>query len=221
MSTLVRMAHLVWDWNGTLLDDLSLVVSATNAALATAGAGPITPDHHRRHFRRPVSDYYADVLRRPLSPNEFARLDRTFHDTYRRGFATCLMTSDALAAMAAWRGTQSLLSMWFHAELVPAIDRYGLTSSFLRVDGNRSTLGGDRKAEHLATHLDELALTGPSVVLIGDSVDDAEAAAYVGARCVLYSGGFTDVERLCAAGVPVADTLLAAVTLAAEIGEDS
>ena len=50
--------------------------------------------------------------------------------------------------------------------------------------------------------------------LIGDALDDAAAAASVGADCVLYSGGLTHPENLAAAGVPVADTLAAAVALA-------
>jgi phosphoglycolate phosphatase-like HAD superfamily hydrolase len=50
-------------------------------------------------------------------------------------------------------------------------------------------------------------------VLIGDSVDDAEAAASVGAGAVLYSGGFTHVDKLRAVGVPVVDTLHEAVAL--------
>src|SRR5437762_14038681 len=45
---------------------------------------------------------------------------------------------------------------------------------------------------------------GPDSVLIGDSVDDAHAADAVGAGCVLYSGGFTDSERLRATGKLVA-----------------
>jgi phosphoglycolate phosphatase-like HAD superfamily hydrolase len=105
--------------------------------------------------------------------------------------------------------------MWFHTELVPTVDRYGLTSYFARVDGLRAHVGGGSKAPHLAAHLVALGLDGADCVLIGDSVDDAEAAASVGARCVLYTGGFTDPGRLRGCGVPVATTLAEAVTLAA------
>ncbi|MCW6005887.1 HAD hydrolase-like protein [Micromonospora sp. CPCC 205371] len=206
--------HLVWDWNGTLLDDLSLVVSATNAAFASVEGPVVTPDEHRRDFRRPVVDYYIGALGRPVDEVEFARLDKIFHESYRMGLATCGLTADALTAMRAWAGTQSLLSMWFHEELVPTIETYGLTPMFNRVDGLRSTVGGDLKAGHLQRHLVELGIAGESVVLIGDSVDDAHAAASVGAACVLYTGGFTDPERLRAVGVPVADTLTEAVALA-------
>ncbi|GHJ46260.1 phosphatase [Catellatospora sp. TT07R-123] len=210
--------HLVWDWNGTLLDDLHLVVAATNAAFATVPgpAGPVSVSvhEHRRDFRRPINEYYGQVLGREVSRAEFAVLDQVFHDSYRTSLTTVALAADALAAMAAWQGTQSLLSMWFHHELVPLVDRYALTSKFLRVDGLRENTDGGFKAIHLKRHLAELSMDGANVVMIGDSIDDADAAASVGARCVLYSGGLTDPDRLRAYGVPVADSLLDAVTVA-------
>ena len=212
------MPHLVWDWNGTLLDDLTLVVMATNASLAVYGAAPVSAEEHRRDFRRPIIDYYSHVLGRPLDRMDFARLDKAFHQAYADGLLGCPLSVGALEALAGWAGTQSLLSMWFHEELVPTVTRYGLDRYFARVDGLRDVIGGGSKAPHLAAHLAALGLDGPDCVLIGDSIDDAEAALSVGARCVLYTGGFTDERRLRAVGVPVAASLADAVLLAAADG---
>ena len=206
--------HLVWDWNGTLLDDLSLVVSATNSAFTAVGGRPVDADEHRSRFRRPVAEFYAEVLERAVDDEEFGRLDRIFHDAYRMGLTSMTLAADATAAITSWPGTQSLLSMWFHDELVPAVETYGLAGVFTRVDGLRTEVGGHLKAGHLAEHLAGLGLTGEQVVLIGDSLDDAAAADSVGGRAVLYSGGFTDPVRLRASGYPVADTLVEAVALA-------
>ena len=208
------MAHLVWDWNGTLLDDLWLVVEATNASLAVCGGGPVTAEEHRRDFRRPIIEYYAGVLGRAVDAEEFSRLDKAFHETYRTGLHRCALTVDAMEAVAAWSGTQSLLSMWFHDELVPTVDRYGLSTRLSRVDGLRGHVNGMPKAPFLASHLAEQGLSGGDCVLIGDSIDDADAAAAVGARVVLYAGGFTDEARLRATGHPVARSLSEAITLA-------
>jgi len=217
----VTRTHLVWDWNGTLLNDFELVVSATNHVLTTVGGPTVTGDEHRRHFVRPVADYYAALLGRAVDADEFEQLDAIFHDVYRAGLTTCALADDAVGAMRSWEGSQSLLSMWFHEDLVPAVSAFGLDGRFRRVDGVRVTLGGDRayKAGHLAAHLRSLELDGTSVVLIGDSIDDADAAESVGAVCVLYSGGFTDADRLRASGRPVADSLTEAVSLAAQVGQ--
>ncbi|HEX5740696.1 MAG TPA: HAD hydrolase-like protein [Pilimelia sp.] len=210
-----RRPHLVWDWNGTLLDDLALVISATNVAFASIGGPRISAHAHRRRFRRPIADYYGEVLGREVTAAEFAQLDQVFHDAYRRNLVDAALAADAERAMRAWPGSQSLLSMWFHDELVPVVRGYGLDGLLRRIDGLRHTVGGGHKREHLRAHLSALGLTGADVVLIGDSLDDADAAAAVGAACVLYAGGLTDPQLLHARGLPVADTLLAAVELAA------
>ncbi|MPZ26314.1 MAG: HAD hydrolase-like protein [Micromonosporaceae bacterium] len=206
--------HLVWDWNGTLLDDLSLVVDATNAAFAECGGPRIDADHHRRRFRRPIADYYAEVLGRPVGAAEFAQLNRVFHDAYQAGLP-CALTADADAALRAWPGSQSLLSMWFHDELMLAVAGHRLTEHFARIDGMRRPLDGavDHKSPYLADHLAAMRLPGAEVVLIGDTVDDARAAASTGTGCVLYAGGFTDPGQLRATGYPVADSLVDAVAL--------
>ena len=208
---------VIWDWNGTLLDDLTLVVSSSNSAFKAVGGRSVDTDEHRRVFRRPVAEFYAEILERAVDAEEFGRLDRIFHDAYRVGLTSTSLAADAKDAIRSWPGSQSLLSMWFHDELVPALDTYGLTGLFTRVDGLRTEVGGDLKAGHLARHLDELGVAGDDSVLIGDSLDDASAAASVGAACVLYTGGFTEPARLRASGVPVADTLVDAVALAREL----
>jgi phosphoglycolate phosphatase-like HAD superfamily hydrolase len=210
----VTAKHLVWDWNGTLLDDLHLVVSSTNRAFATVGGRDVEADEHRRAFRRPVAEFYADMLGRAIDDEEFGRLDRIFHDAYRLGLTDVSLAADAQTAIRTWPGSQSLLSMWFHSELVPAVEGYGLTGLFTRIDGLRAELGGGFKAAHLAAHLAELGVAGADTVLIGDSLDDAEAAESVGGRAVLYTGGFTHPARLRESGRPVADTLVEAVKMA-------
>lgn len=208
--------HLVWDWNGTLLDDLPVVVAATNTTFASVGGPAVTAQEHRRDFRRPIADYYAQVLGRAVDQEEFDRLNKIFHDAYQAMLPGCRLTADALDAIGSWPGTQSLLSMWHHDELVPTVEGYGLTGHFVRVDGLRYRLGSavDHKGPYLARHLSAQRLDPATVVLIGDTADDAHAAAAAGARCVLYSGGFSDPVQLRATGAPVVDTLVEAVTLA-------
>jgi phosphoglycolate phosphatase-like HAD superfamily hydrolase len=209
------VAHLVWDWNGTLLDDTPLVVAATNATLTSRGARPVTVEDYRREFSRPVPEYYGRVLGRPMAPDEFAALDEEFHAVYRAGVATVDLAADAREALAAWGGTQSLLSMFFHDDLVGAAARLGIAGAFARVDGLRAAVGGGPKAPHLVAHLAALGVPAGEVVLVGDTVDDAAAARAAGAAVVLYAGGITDEARLHATGVPVAPTLVGAVALAA------
>lgn len=209
--------HLIWDWNGTLLDDYELTLAANNAAFTSVGGVPMSGEDYRRLFRRPVQSYYAAVLGRELDESEFAGLDRTYHDAYEAQLADCRLVADAEEALASWSGSQSLLSMWYHDRLVPFVDRLGLTEHFVRVDGLKASVGGGGKAEHAARHLAEIGVAGSDCVMIGDTLDDAAAAAAVGAGCVLVTGGLTDPERLNATGLPIAEHLTEAVELAAQL----
>jgi phosphoglycolate phosphatase-like HAD superfamily hydrolase len=208
--------HVVWDWNGTLLDDLAVVVEAVNASIARYDAGPIDADGYRDRYQRPVKHFYDSLLGRDVGDDEWRAIDTYFHQRYRDGLDRVDLTADAVAALEAVRdvgATQSLLSMWWHEELVLAVDRHGLTSFFSRVDGNDHDAGAS-KADHLRRHVGSLGLPGRDVVAIGDSLDDALAARAVGVSCVMYDGGSHHRRELEASGLPVAGSLVAAVELA-------
>ncbi|HSV67446.1 MAG TPA: HAD family hydrolase [Mycobacteriales bacterium] len=210
--------HIVWDWNGTLLDDNHAVVAAVNAVCAAYGRAQVTLEEWRVIFFRPLDVCYERLLGRRLSTTDWARLDQIYHDAYAELVPTVRLAADAAAALTGWRaggGTQSLLSMWFHDDLVALVSDLGLAGYFARVDGLRQATGVGSKAAHLGTHLDALGLDPAEVTLIGDVVDDATAAASVGAGCVLLSTGITTRAALAEAGVPVVDSITAALALAA------
>jgi phosphoglycolate phosphatase-like HAD superfamily hydrolase len=207
-----RTAHLVWDWNGTLLADFHAVAAATRDLMREVGGPELSDDEQRRRFRRPIIDYYSELLDRALTAAEFAELDRRFHDHYDRRMAEAGLHADARAAIGAWRGTQSLLSMWFHDRLVPLVDSFGLTAHFTHVDGLRAEMASKRP--HLEAHLAAKGLDPADCVLIGDTADDGLAALAVGCRAVLFAGGFSHRSQLDGVGVPVVDTLTEAVRLA-------
>ena len=213
------MIHVVWDWNGTLVDDLPIVVESVNAALAAIGESSIGEDDYRQYFTRPVDQFYVRLLKRPISDQEWSTLDRVFHEHYSGALDRVPFTADALSAIGdvevrGW--TQSILSMWWEEDLTACVERRGLAERMRLVQGNRNDAGGE-KAAHLLLHLSDLDIDAGSVVMIGDSLDDAAAAGVVGTACVLYDGGSHHRDHLEGAGVPVADTLAAAVLVAAQL----
>jgi phosphoglycolate phosphatase-like HAD superfamily hydrolase len=210
------VSHVVWDWNGTLLDDNDAVLAGVNAVCETFGRSPVDLARWRAIYRRPLVDCYADLLGRRLGEQDWAALDRSYHDTYRALLHTCRLAPgvpDELHRWAAAGRGQSLLSMWFHDELVPLVTEYRLAELFGRIDGLRVQVGGGSKAEHLETHLAAQELDPADVVLIGDVLDDAVAAERAGARCVLVTTGMADPAALRAGGVPVTDSVAEALSL--------
>jgi phosphoglycolate phosphatase-like HAD superfamily hydrolase len=208
--------HIVWDWNGTLLDDLEIVVDAVNAGLAAVGWDRISVHDYRTHYTRPVRTFYERLAGRDVHDDEWRTIDRRFHDVYQdRTPQLARDATDALRMHAETGRSQSLLSMYPHADLIPLVEALAIADHFERIDGLRGESGGV-KAASLRAHLEGLSARG-SVVVIGDTPDDLFAASASGVGCVLYDGGSHHRADLESHGVPVASTLVEAVKLATQL----
>lgn len=208
--------HIVWDWNGTLLDDNEAVLVSVNQVCAGYGRDAITLDFWRETFSRPLVECYQRLLGRPLTMTDWAEIDKTYHEAYRAVLDTAVLATGVPVALRDWAeggGTQSLLSMWFHHELIPLVTEFGLLDYFARVDGLRVDTGGGGKAEHLVAHLAAQELDARDVVLIGDVVDDSDAAEAAGASCILVTTGMMTRRKLEATGRPVVDSIPEALAL--------
>lgn len=213
-------SHLVWDWNGTLLDDLPIVIEAVNRAIAPFGVNPIDATVYRDHYTRPVRHFYDRLFNRTVSDEEWLRLNTAFHETYFELASGVDLAPGAREAMTGLREagwTQSLLSMSPQDWLDGIVDRLGLTGLFEIVDGLSGPTGG-LKATHLEVHLEALEINGSQAVVVGDTPDDVAAARHVGAHPILFHGGSHHMEVLEAEGVPIAETILEAAGMAEEAG---
>jgi phosphoglycolate phosphatase-like HAD superfamily hydrolase len=205
----MRITHIVWDWNGTLFDDLSVVLAASNQALGMLGVPPLAVDEYRSTFRRPLTAFHEAILGRAPTPNEATALDEEFHDHYRRNRSTVTlapMAREALSTAAAHGIRQSLLSMWHHDELVELVADLGLTSMFHRVDGRRPGTG-TTKREALRAHLQAQRTEPHEVVVVGDAIDDALAGLDLGCQVLLVSEGSCHHEADLSRHAPVVSSV--------------
>jgi phosphoglycolate phosphatase-like HAD superfamily hydrolase len=207
--------HVVWDWNGTLFDDFRLILASADHACRSVGGPEVDEVLYRARFTRPVRAFYELILEREVDDELWGRIDAAFHEHYHAIMTTGSLAPDALAALATVQlggRTQSLLSMWHHDRLLPFATELGLAEHLVRIDGLRG-VGGGSKLPHLQAHLDALGLSGPDVLIVGDTLDDAHAGEAVGATVVLYAGGEHGPEALARSGLPVATTLMEAIRL--------
>lgn len=206
--------HVIWDWNGTLLADVHAVVDATAASLAVMGIEPgLDLERYRSTFRRPLREFYTDLVGRPVDDAEWARANAAFGSHYlgvEPGLPLADGASDALGRFADAGLGQSVLSMLAHDELHATLGRRGLHDWFARVDGDHHH-DGRSKAAALAAHLDALGLDPARVVLVGDTLDDAAATAAVGSACVLVAEHSTHHEADLRTVAPAVATLPEAV----------
>lgn len=212
----MRGRHVVWDWNGTLLDDLEIVVDAVNLSISAFGVGPISADDYRDHYTRPVRAFYDSLFGRLIADDEWSSLNTMFHDSYFR-FATNVELAPgahlALDMVEDAGLSQSLLSMSPQDWLDQIVARLGISTRLDLVDGLSGPTGG-LKALHLDEHLRALGLHGAEAIVIGDTPDDVAAARHVGAFPILFHGGSHHFGELLDEGVPIAETLVEAIEIA-------
>jgi len=203
----MRFRHIVWDWNGTLLDDTQAGVNAVNGMLAQRGLPLIGVPYYRDVFGFPVRDFYRTIGFR-LEQEDWDALARDFHDRFLADPAIRLH-KHAVATLEAFRQAgigQSILSASEQGILDAMLAGYGIAHYFDGVYGV-DNLYGHSKRELGRALLARLGLPPALVLLIGDSLHDYEVANELGTGCLLVSQGHQSHARLVQSGAPVLDDL--------------
>ena len=207
--------RLIWDWNGTLLDDVPAAVNALNRMLVKRGVSPVTIDRYRRRFGFPVRPFYAE-LGVDLDRWDWDEICEDFHSYIAEEPQS--IRGDAVAALrfamdCGFR--QCVLSALRQDLLECSLKKNALLEFFDLVYGVDNLDGASKlqRGRELVAALD--ADVG-NAVMIGDTLHDAEVAKELGIDCVLVSCGHQTPERLAAAGCPVVPTLSAAVDAVSE-----
>ncbi|MFF2747823.1 HAD family hydrolase [Kitasatospora sp. NPDC058048] len=212
-TTTAARIRIVWDWNGTVRDDLGDHVAALNATLPALGGRPVSVDTYRSQHRVPIRSFYDHLLGRSISDEEWATNDAAFLAVLdQRPVQLRSGVRQVMLGLRARGIRQSLLSLAPHERLLHEVQQVGISQLLDRIDG-RIGPSVSTKAPALAAHL---AALGPDidpahVIVIGDSADDAVAARAVGAVPVLHTGGLHCPQRLATDGAPLVDTLAEAV----------
>jgi phosphoglycolate phosphatase len=198
------VAHIRWDWNGTLLQDAELGRSIMNGMLARRQLPLLTRERYREILTFPIIEYYR-MAGIDLARESFDTLAVEYVAAYEAGWRACTLepgVEDVVRRAADAGITQSILSANRHDRLLEQLRYYGLTDFFVRIEGISDDLAYGK--EHLAQgHMASLGVPADSAVYIGDTLHDAQSAQAMGCRCVLVSWGHQSEARLAAAGVPL------------------
>lgn len=208
------MDFVLWDWNGTLLDDRWLAVRSANRLLAHRGMPLLTEETYAEAFGFPVRDYYA-LLGFDFDVEPFDDLSQEYVAEYERDIGECALQPGALETvdrLAALGFSQAVLSASHLGFLDEALRRFGLRDRFVDLAGlgDRNAYG---KTDAGIALMARLGADPARTVLLGDTLHDAEVAQVLGCACVLFASGHQTRARLAGAGVPVVDRLPDAVPL--------
>ncbi len=201
-------AHIIWDWNGTLLNDLNLCLEIINNLLIKNRLPSVSLANYLEIFGFPVRDYYQNIGF-DFDKESFEDISTEFITAYEKGRPTCLLmpgTRETLEHLSSTGYTQSILSASKQTYLNDAVLDYRIKEYFISINGldNHHAAGKFDLAKEFMKAQD---LIPNSVLLVGDTLHDAEIAASLEVDCWLIPNGHQSRQRLESAGVPILDSL--------------
>lgn len=202
-----KYTHIIWDWNGTLLNDISASLASVNDMLDMRGMPHINIDFYKECIGVPIRKFYDRVF--DMEKEDYSIIIKQYNEGYLRHLADCGLTDGAREAIERFKKCgmhQAVVSSSNNDQLCANIKKYGLDGSFDAVLGSADFYAGS-KIERAKDYLAETGGESVKTLVIGDLEHDADMAKELGADCVLLTSGHEHILRLERAGVPLIDDL--------------
>lgn len=195
-QSLAGYASIIWDWNGTLIDDLELTLELIGQVCVAHGLEAPSVERHRDLFCFPVRDYY-EALGVDLTRHCFEELTAKWLRRYNECLdrLTLFPETKPLLEYLSRDTSQFILSALPQIYLDVVVERYELQNVFNGVYGlphAKADCKLERGRELLRTH--EVDRT--SCILVGDTAHDFEVAQELGIDILLVADGHQSYERL-------------------------
>ncbi len=202
--------HIIWDWNGTLLDDVQLCADIMNNLLKARSLPTITLETYREIFTFPVKDYYIKAGHDFVNES-FEKIGKDFIDEYENRKTECTLyhfATEVLEIIHSSKIEQHLLSAYKQNNLENIIKHFGINEYFNSVRG-LDHIYADGKIELGKQLMNEISSNGmgSKVLLIGDTIHDYEVAKVLNTDCLLVSNGHQNSEKLKSLNITVINNL--------------
>lgn len=200
--------HIMWDWNGTLLDDVWLCVDIVNAMLRQRGKSPIDQKRYAELFDFPVKSYYQkvgfDFAQEPFE--DLAAEYMRHYDSRQLECALCRHAREILRLCQQRGITQSILSASHQERLEHVVTAYNIRPFFLRLSGLTDFYATSKVTNGKAL-LTTVNAPPHEVLLVGDTTHDFDVARALGVDCVLIAGGHHSRRKLDSTSATIKNSL--------------
>lgn len=206
--------HVIWDWNGTLFDDLPVVVDVMNGLLEARDLPALTFERYREIFDFPVRNYYA-AAGFDLGAEPFEVLAAEWIAAYRERWQEGSLRQGAkevMLSLASGEVGQTVLSAAERGLLLEQAAHFGVIehcAELVGIDDHHA----ESKVDHGRRWLEGAGIDPAMTVLVGDTTHDFEVGLEIGVDVILFGDGHQARERLAACGAPVIDSLAELVGL--------
>ncbi len=201
---IIKYEYVIWDWNGTLFDDVALCVDIMNGILKKYHLPLISVEKYRAFFDFPVENYY-QKLGFDFRKNSFEKLGIEFIEQYNKRRFECNLHKgvfDLLEIFKKQNLQQFILSAREHNSLMDDLRYFNVYPYVHEVSGLDNHFAGG-KLDLGMMMMNKLNINPEKCLLIGDTKHDAEVAAGLKTDCILLAHGHHNFDQLSATNVPV------------------
>ena len=197
--------YFLFDWNGTLVDDVDINIGLCNALLSRRGLPLIeNRNFYLENFGFPVKPFY-DLLGFDWKKESYEDLAVEYGELYAREMEKAELFPDVhgmLEKLSEGGKMLAIISASMQERLEEQSERLGVDVFFSDRLGAKDNLG-ESKVERCKSWLRKNNADPLKVLFIGDTVHDAETAFFTGCDCVLISRGHNAKRKLLSVGCPV------------------
>jgi phosphoglycolate phosphatase len=201
---------IIWDWNGTLLNDIDICIESINRIMDKRGRNRITKESYFEFFRFPVIDFYTD-LGFDFNEENFDALSDEYMNHYISIESLSSLQDGALDLLNYFRSrhiNQVVLSAMEQQTLARSIQKQNIRHYFHAIVGT-GNFYGHGKMELARRFVEQSSLLPKQITLLGDTLHDHEVAESLGCRCILVACGHQPYEKLIKTGARVEKNLSA------------
>lgn len=184
------LKNLIFDWSGTLADDLAPVVAATNRIFLHYGKPELQLEEFRERFRLPFAPFYEELLPGVAQ----AEVDALYHQHFLESQHAVAWLPHAREFLEFCRTTRRrifLLSTINAAHFAEQSARLGVAHFF-----EQAYVGILDKRREIARILTAHNLVADETAFIGDMVHDVESARAGGVQAIATLTGFDSIAKL-------------------------
>ena len=202
--------YILWDFNGTLINDVDVCLKNMNRLLVKHKKEPIDLTTYRSVFTFPVIEYYKSVgiIKKD---DEFEAIAHEWMNGYyamEKDLQVFDDTVENLKRVHRLGLKQGVLSASSTAQLKRLLDQHNLTQYMDHILG-LDDIYAKGKVEIGLGFIQNHHLNPKDILLIGDTIHDYEVAERMGINCILCARGHQSSEILSRAGCPVVDDIRA------------
>lgn len=190
---------VIWDWNGTLLNDIDVCIDCMNTLLKRREISPLNRIRYRHIFTFPVKEYYQKAGF-DFTIEKFENPAIEFIDCYHKNLFKANLFDFVLDVLDVFdkKGViQVVLSAMEHESLVKSLKEKGIFSFFKEISGIDNHYANS-KLEIGRKLIQKLNLSMKDILLIGDSLHDFDVANALSIDHLLIANGHQSKERLLA-----------------------